>query len=176
MLSIQNQKVAIPLSRIMIIGRPGSGKSTFAIKLQKILNIPLFHLDKYFFSTHWKPRDYQEFLLMQQQLVDKPQWIIDGNSSKSFEMRYAQADLCLYFNFPKWLCYWRVFKRLFHKHPDIDDRAPYCHETVRWELLKYMWDFEERMLIIERLSIKYPNVRLVELHSDRDSPFAQISR
>lgn len=34
--------------RIMIMGRPGSGKSTFSIKLQTMLNIPLFHLDKHF--------------------------------------------------------------------------------------------------------------------------------
>lgn len=32
--------------RIMIVGRPGSGKSTFSIKLQAILNIPLFHHER----------------------------------------------------------------------------------------------------------------------------------
>lgn len=51
----------INLQRIMIIGRPGSGKSTFSVMLQKSLNIPLFHLDKYFFIADWVPREYENF-------------------------------------------------------------------------------------------------------------------
>ena len=155
--------------RIMIMGRSGSGKSTFSIKLQNILNIPLFHLDKYFFTTRWQQRDYQEFLSMQQSLVEKPCWIIDGNSTKSFEMRYSQADVCLYFNFPKWLCYYRVFKRLFHKHSAIDDRAPGCYETVTWSLLKYMWGFDARVQpILDMLKSKYPKVKFIEIKSHHD--------
>ena len=155
--------------RIMIIGRPGSGKSTFSIKLQAILNIPLFHLDKYFFEQNWVQRNYQDFLNQQQYFVDKPQWIIDGNSTKSFELRYSQADLCLYFNFPRYLCYYRTVKRLFHKHPAIDDRAQGCEETIRWSLLQYMWGFEKRVQpILSALKSNYPNVKLIELCSDQD--------
>lgn len=155
--------------RIMIIGRSGSGKSTFAIQLQQKLNIPLFHLDKVFFEKNWRERNYQEFLSMQEGIVAQPSWIIDGNATKSYEMRYAYTDLCLYFNFPRWLCYWRVFKRLFHKHPDIDDRAPNCPETVRWSLLKYMWSFENRVdPLLKRLKSTYPKVEFIELRNDAE--------
>lgn len=155
------------IQRIMIIGRPGSGKSTFSAWFSKELNIPVFHLDKYFFEKNWVERNYQEFLSSQNEMISNPSWIIDGNSTKSYEMRYKYADLCLYFNFPRWLCYWRVFKRLFHKHPDIDDRAPNCTETVRWSLLKYMWNFEDRVNpILQQLQSKYPDVQLIELRSD----------
>ena len=37
--------------RIMIFGRPGSGKSTFAVELALKLNLPLYHLDKYFVTA-----------------------------------------------------------------------------------------------------------------------------
>ena len=33
------------MKKIIIIGCPGSGKSTFARKLSDITNIPLYHLD-----------------------------------------------------------------------------------------------------------------------------------
>ncbi len=155
------------IQKIMIIGRPGSGKSTFAVWFSKILNIPVFHLDKYFFEKNWVERNYQEFLSSQKEMISNPSWIIDGNSTKSYEMRYKHAELCLYFNFPRWLCYWRVFKRLFYKHRDIDDRAPNCPETVRWSLLKYMWNFEDRVNpILQQLQSKYPDVQLIELCSD----------
>ncbi len=92
------------IKRIMIIDRPGSGKSTFAVQLQKKLKVPLFHLDKYFFEKNWIESNYQEFLSLQKEMISNPGWIIDGNSTKSYEMRYKKAELCLYFNFPRLLC------------------------------------------------------------------------
>ena len=37
--------------KIIVIGCPGSGKSTFSQKLNKVLNIPLFHLDMLYHNT-----------------------------------------------------------------------------------------------------------------------------
>jgi adenylate kinase family enzyme len=156
-------------SQIMIFGRPGSGKSTFALKLSKNKGLPLYHLDKYFYEDNWKERDYNEFLEIQQSLVNQDKWIIDGNSTKSFEMRYSKADLAIYFNYPKAICYWRIFKRLFCKDKQIDDRATGCKETVRWSLLKYMWSFEERVANqLTELKRKYPNCRFIEVTKDED--------
>ncbi|OYZ36510.1 MAG: DNA topology modulation protein [Alphaproteobacteria bacterium 16-39-46] len=153
----------------MIFGRPGSGKSTFALKLHKATKLPLHHLDKHFFEENWIERDYQEFLNIQQALVDQEAWIIDGNSLKSLEMRYGRADTALYFNFPIGQCYWRVFKRLFDKNPEIDDRAEGCRETVKMDLLRYIWRVPKRVaLYLDFLRETYPNVRFIEIKSKRD--------
>jgi len=155
--------------RIMIFGRPGGGKSTFAMQLGEKLNLPVIHLDKYFYKENWVLRDYNEFLSIQQKFVDLDQWIIDGNNSKSFKMRYKRAEVCFYFNYPKWLCYFRVMKRLLFNNPHIDDRANGCRETVRWSLLKYMWGFEQRVSeSITLLKAKYPHVQYIEITSDSD--------
>ena len=152
----------------MIFGRPGSGKSTFARDLHKTTGLLLHHLDKYFFIRNWVERDRQEFLDIQQSIVDTNSWIIDGNSIKSLEMRYRRADLVLYLNFPRWLCYIRVFKRIFDKSIEIDDRAEDCPEKASWRLLKYMWTFDKRVeKIIADLRDKYPDVRLVEIRNNR---------
>jgi adenylate kinase family enzyme len=155
-------------AKVMIFGRPGSGKSTFSLRLSKATGLPLYHLDKYFYEANWVERDYQKFLEDQQSLVDQERWIIDGNSTKSFEMRYAKADLALYFNYPKPICYWRIFKRLFSKNKAIDDRAKGCKETVRMSLLKYMWSFENRVAKqLADLKQKYPNCKFIEITSDK---------
>lgn len=100
--------------------------------------------------------------------MNKESWIIDGNSTKSFEMRYKRADICLYFNFPRYLCYWRVFKRLLYKEASIDDRADNCREKVSWSLLKYMWGFDKRVNpILKLLKQNYPQVRFIEINSDK---------
>ncbi|MHB9147035.1 MAG: P-loop NTPase family protein [Candidatus Amoebophilus sp.] len=75
----------------------------------------------------------------------KNTWIIDGNCLKSLAVRYKKADLVLYFNYPRWICYWRIFKRLFVKHNALDDRAAGCKETIQFSLLRYMWAFEKRV-------------------------------
>ena len=41
------------MKRILIIGNGGSGKSTFAKKLHKKLNLELIHLDNLFWKPNW---------------------------------------------------------------------------------------------------------------------------
>lgn len=138
-----------PLSpkRIMIFGIPGSGKSTFASQLSQRLGLPLFHLDKYFFTRDWKERDYDEFLNIQKELVEKESWIIDGNATRSFEMRFSRAEIVLYFRFNRLLCLWRIFKRLTCKDPHISDRAEGCLENVSLRLIQYLWGFDNCVMI-----------------------------
>jgi len=157
------------IKKIMIFGRPGSGKSTFALALQKATNLPLHHLDKHFFKSHWVERETDEFLKIQRSILEKGAWIIDGNNIKSLEMRYAKADLVLYFNYPRWLCYMRIIKRLWDKNVEIDDRAPACKETIHLKLLRYMWSFEERVFeTLKMLKKKYPDTRFIEIRNDEE--------
>lgn len=156
-------------NRIMIFGRPGSGKSTFAFQIHKKTNLPLYHLDKYFYTHNWVERNYKEFLSLQQELVDQDQWIIDGNCTKSFLMRWQRADIVIYFHYPRMLCYWRVVKRLFFKDQVIDDRAVGCKEKVSWRLLTYMWSFNNRVKIrINTLKQIFPETSFIEIRNDQE--------
>jgi len=160
---------ALNPKRIMIFGRPGSGKSTFAVRLSHSLNLPLHHLDKYFYVENWVERDYSKFLQIQQDLVNSDAWIVDGNSTRSLEMRFSKADLVLYFNFPKIICYWRILKRLLKPNISFDDRAPGCHETIRWSLIKYMWSFEERVAKdVKSFKKQYPQAVFKEIRNNDD--------
>lgn len=155
------------LSRIMIFGRPGSGKSTFAVNISKQLKLPVYHLDKYFYQRNWKERNYQEFIAIQQSFINKEKWIIDGNSIKSLEMRFQRAHMVLFINLPRWRCYLRILKRRFNKNPLIDDRAQGCQETIRMSLIRYMWDYDQRVgNQIIYLREKYPSVIFCEITSD----------
>lgn len=151
--------------RIMIFGPPGAGKTTFSYKLHQKTGFPLYHLDKYFFISHWVERDKAEFLSIQQSLVDQDKWIIDGNSVSSLEMRWARADLVLYFNVNKWLCLLRLPHRYFQDRRHLDDRAENCPERISWELVKYLWGFDDRVSPkILKLKEQYPNIEYREIH------------
>lgn len=156
-------------SRIVIFGKSGSGKSTFAYKLHKTTQLPVHYLDRYFFTTNWVERDYQQFLALYQSLVRQERWIIDGNVIKSLEMRYQRAELCIYFNYPRWRCLGGIIKRYFFKDRQIKDRAEGCSETIRWKLISYIWTFNKRTNAqIEQLKKSYPSVTFIEIKNSND--------
>ncbi len=156
--------------RVMIFGRPGSGKSTYAYKLHQKTGLPLYHLDKYFYIDHWQERPQAQFLTIQENLVAQPAWIIDGNATKSLELRCARADIVLYFCYPRWLCLWRALKRSLSKPSGLDERAENCPEPfLNWKFIKYIWTFNKRVgQTIEQLQAKYPHVKFFKICNDQD--------
>ena len=64
--------------KIAIIGNSGSGKSTLAFQLHKILHLPLFHLDQYFWKPGWQRPNRDEFAKIHNNLCDGNAWIIEG--------------------------------------------------------------------------------------------------
>lgn len=154
----------------MIFGIPGSGKSTFALRLSKQFHLPLYHLDRFFFLSGWKERETGEFLNIQKELVQQDAWVIDGNATRSLEMRFQRADTVLYFRLNRLLCLWRLFKRLFSKDKQISDRAEGCSEKLRFCLIRYLWGFDRRVRkSIEILRMKYPFVQFFEFHTQREA-------
>jgi adenylate kinase family enzyme len=144
--------------RIMIFGLPGSGKSTFALTLSQTLKLPLYHLDKYFYVENWAERDKKDFLNIQNTLVEKDTWIIDGNAVRSLEMRYRRADLALYFCAPRLVCLSRLIQRRLLKNTSIKDRASGCRERLPFHLIRYMWTFDHRVHpILVSLQETYPH-------------------
>jgi len=160
---------ALNPKRVVIFGRPGSGKSTFATWLSHFLGLPLHHFDKHFYIRNWVERDYNEFFQIQQDIVNSGRWIIDGNSTRSLQTRFSKADLVLYFNIPKVVCLFRLLKRFLRPNTSFDDRAPGCAEKIRLPLLKYMWNFEERVAEdIKNFKDRYPKTVFLEIRKEKD--------
>jgi adenylate kinase family enzyme len=158
-----------PFQKIMIFGRPGSGKSTFAVQLAQGLGIPVYHIDKIFFEQAWIKRERSEFLALKQEWIDKECWIIDGNAISVLESRFSKADVALYFNFPWYICLYRIVKRLWSRDKRIDDRAPNSPERITWDLIKYMLNFRAKYnTSIENLAQKFPKVMFREIRNAQD--------
>lgn len=41
------------MEKIIIVGCSGAGKSTLSIALNRIINIPVFHLDTFYWKDNW---------------------------------------------------------------------------------------------------------------------------
>jgi adenylate kinase family enzyme len=153
--------------KFALIGPPGSGKSTFASKLGKILNIPVHHLDRHMFEKDGKKRDKQEFIEIQRALLNEEAWVIEGCSFSTFEMRFAKADILIYFNFSRLICLWRLLKRVFHYQKDFGGLR-----AINLELLKYTWNFDKKKRArIEELRQKYGQTEFLIFKNQKDADF-----
>lgn len=153
--------------KLALIGLPGSGKSTFAVKLGKILHIPVHHLDRHMFEPNGKKKDKKEFIEIQQAMLNEEAWVVEGCSCSTFEMRFAKADVSIYFYFSRLVCFLRLFKRVFNYKKDFGGLR-----AVTWEILKYTWNFDkEKRASIEELRQKYPQTEFLIFRSQKDADF-----
>jgi adenylate kinase family enzyme len=131
------------MNKIAIVGISGSGKSTLANRLGQKLNLPVFHLDKYYWTTGWKLRyaTKEEFTVVAKDLTNQDKWIIDGNYRTSIDMRFERADTIIFLDFPKWKCLLRVLKRTLNRKQPFD-KPEGVKDKVDWALLRWIWIYD----------------------------------
>lgn len=96
----------------MIIGSPGSGKSTFARKLRDKTGLPLFYLDMIKHKPDRTTISSEEFDKKLKEILVKSQWIIDGNYQRTLEVRMKECDLIILFDLPTKVCLESVKSRI----------------------------------------------------------------
>lgn len=136
------------IKRIAIIGNAGSGKSILAQKLHQILNFPVYHLDKYFWKPNWTRPDPDEYKIIHDKLCDQDVWIIDGMNLRVLEYRIQKADIIIFLDIPRYICFWRIFKRtITYYGKETPNSAPHCQERINGEFIKFLkwvWDFKRK--------------------------------
>jgi adenylate kinase family enzyme len=104
------------MKKVAVFGKPGSGKSTFSSTLSTNRGLPYQPLDALLYDADGQALADDEYRRMHQQLLDQPEWIIDGfapfTAIDSFYQRLAAADTLVYIDLPYATSYWLVGKRL----------------------------------------------------------------
>ncbi|MCR9259969.1 MAG: hypothetical protein NXH95_09615 [Pseudomonadaceae bacterium] len=86
--------------RINVIGSSGSGKSTFAKNLAAALQLPCYEMDELFWQADWVESTDEEFLPKVEHVVEQPQWILDGNYSRTLSIKLNRAELLIWIDLP----------------------------------------------------------------------------
>ncbi len=130
------------MKKVLIIGCPGAGKSTFARKLAEKTGLPLYYLDMIWHRpdrTTLPPEEFDERL---EEILMRNSWIIDGNYTRTLPRRLNEADTVFFFDIPVDICLAGAIERLDHERVDMP-----WHDTVLDE------DFRQWIL-------NFPNDRL----------------
>lgn len=107
------------MKKIIVIGCPGSGKTTFAEKLRDKTGLPLFYLDAIWHKpdkTHITREEYDARL---SEILALDEWIIDGNYSRTMERRLAECDTVFLFDLPTEVCLEGAVARLGKERYDL---------------------------------------------------------
>lgn len=136
--------------KIAIVGCAGSGKTTLAFALQKKLQLPLYHLDHYYWLPNWERVPLEQFKAIHDSLCDKDSWIIEGSYVKFFSYRAQKADLIIFTDLPRYQCLWYVLKRswTYLGQEAIPGNPAGCKQKIlSWKFfgfLQWVWTFNKR--------------------------------
>ena len=98
-------------SKILVIGASGSGKSTFAREIARHLDLTYIPTDPFYWDKDWQqvPDDVVRARVME--VLQRSEWVMDGNFDDLREEVWAKADCILWLNFPFTIVAWRVILR-----------------------------------------------------------------
>ena len=107
------------MRKVIIIGCPGSGKSTFARALQDKTGLPLFHLDMMYWNADRTVVSREVFRERLNTVLQQERWIIDGNYGSTMELRMAACDTVFFLDYPVEVCLAGVAARRGQARPDM---------------------------------------------------------
>lgn len=156
----------------MLIGSGGAGKSTLAREIGKKLHIEVIHLDTIMWKPGWKFVKKEEQIAIQQELVQKEEWIIDGNYGGTMDIRFEKADTILFLDYSRYLCLYRALKRMVqYKSKTRPDMIEGNDERLDFNFLKWIWNYpkKKKPQIMEKLQAIKEEKQVVILSSPKEA-------
>ncbi len=153
------------MKKVIIIGCPGAGKSTFARKLHKTTKLPLYYLDMLWHKPDKTNYTREEFDDSLSRIMKNDEWIIDGNYIRTLEMRLQHCDTVFLLDFPTELCLKGVENRIGIKREDM----PWMERELDEEFRQWILDFpKDQLPKIYRLLHQYKEVVQIIIFKTRE--------
>ena len=128
------------LKRVMIIGQPGSGKSTFARALGERTGLPVVHIDQIHWKEGWVERDQDEKTKMCLEAHARDEWIFEGGHSITWPDRLGRCDTLIWLDYPFLNRCWRLIKRTAMDYGrtrlDLPDNCP---ERIDFDFYRFVF-------------------------------------
>ena len=103
------------MRRILVIGTTGSGKTTLARRLARILGIPHAEQDAWQHLEHWQEAPLEEFRANVEAFTAGDAWVMDGNYSKAKDISWPRADAVVWLDYSAWTVLGRLLRRTLRR-------------------------------------------------------------
>ena len=153
------------MNKIIVIGCPGSGKSTFSRALHEKIGIPLHHLDMMYWNADKTTVENSIFRARLVEALSGDEWIIDGNYGSTMEERMAACDTVFFLDFPLDICIEGVRAR--RGKPRSDMPWIETEEDAEFMNLIEKYNDEQRPRVLSLLE-KYKSGRKIYIFESRE--------
>lgn len=153
------------MKKVIVIGCPGSGKTTFAEKLRDKIGLPLYYLDAIWHKPDRTHISREEFDARMAEILPLDEWIIDGNYSRTIERRITECDTVFLFDLPTEVCLEGAISRIGKGRYEM----PWIETELDPQFKKEIEEFPVKNLpAIHELIEKYKDGRTVVIFRSRE--------
>ena len=144
------------MKKVIVIGCPGSGKSTVSRTLHNKTGIPLYHLDMMYWNADKTTVEKSVFLERLSVVLEKDEWIIDGKYGSTMELRMAACDTVIFLDYPLDVCLDGIRNRRGKSRSDM----PWIETEEDAEFIEFIKSYNEQQ--------KPKVLELLEKYSDKN--------
>lgn len=155
------------MKRILVIGCPGAGKSTFARRLSAKTRLPLHYLDMIWHRPDKTTVGREEFALELARIMQGDEWIIDGTYLHTLSMRLECCDTVMLFDIPVDICLESAIERTGKPREDM----PWMQSEMDSDFSQIILDFPKIQMpaINELLSSCNRNLNIIRFTSRKEA-------
>ena len=152
--------------RILIIGSPGAGKSTFSRRLAAQTGLPLHHLDAIYWRSDRTHLTREELVAQLMPVLESSSWIIDGNYNGTLPLRLRYCTEVILLDYPLDVCIAGIHSRTGQIRSDM----PWVEDKVDEDFLAFVKAFPEQIRPqIHALMAQYPEIPFTVLTARADA-------
>ena len=156
------------MKKVIVIGCPGSGKSTVSRALHNKTGIPLYHLDMMYWNADKTTAEKSVFLERLSTVLEKDEWIIDGNYGSTMELRMVACDTVIFLDYPLDVCLDGIRERRGKPRSDM----PWIETEEDSEFIEFIKNYNEQQKpkVLELLKKhSYKNIIILESREQADA-------
>lgn len=155
------------MKKVIVIGCPGAGKSTFARKLSAKTGLPLHYIDMIWHLPDRKTLSREELVLQIEKIAAGEEWIMDGNYLHTMAIRLEHCDTVFFFDLPVEICLEGAESRVGKEREDM----PWTEDELDDEFRQWIVDFPTQQLpVIRKLLSDYSQkLDIIEFRSRQEA-------